>query len=163
MEDQAREHRSRGLFWISILLAGTAFAVATLVALVRRWRTEQVTQSLSRLQTPAPQAVLDLQGLTEDEAAARHLEGQDNALRFKSPYSTREIWRANTLSIFNLSMVGLAIVQILLGKWLDALLTTAVMLLGIGLNVGQQLWARGRLQKLEQTTRSEATVVREGR
>jgi magnesium-transporting ATPase (P-type) len=109
-----------------------------------------------------PQAVLDLQGLTQEEAAARRLEGQDNTIRFKPPYSTREIWRGNTLTIFSLGMVGLAVVQILLGKPVDALLTTVVMLLGIGLNVGQQLWARGRLERLEQTTRPQATVVREG-
>jgi magnesium-transporting ATPase (P-type) len=109
-----------------------------------------------------PQAVLDLQGLTEEEAAARKLEGQDNTVHFKPPYTTRQIWRANTLTIFNLSMVGLAVVQILLGKPLDALLTTGVMFLGIGLNAGQQLWARGRLKALEQTTRAQATVVREG-
>jgi cation-transporting ATPase E len=106
--------------------------------------------------------VLDLEGLTEEEAAARQLEGQDNAIRFKPPYSPRQIWRGNTLTIFNLSMVGLAVVQVLLGKPFDAVLTTGVMLLGIGLNTGQQLWARGRLQELEQSTRPQATVVRGG-
>ena len=35
--------------------------------------------------------------------------------------------------------------------------------LGIALNVGQEVWARGRLRKLGQATRTQATVVREGR
>ncbi len=165
MEDQTRDHRSRALFWISIVLAGIAFLGALFV---RRRRRERAGRRLTRLRPPVPQAVLDLQGLTEEEAAARLIEGQDNAggsggaVQFKPPYSKRQIWRGNTLTIFNLSMVGLAVVQILLGKPFDALLTTGVMFLGIGLNAGQQLWARGRLKALEQTTRAQATVVREG-
>ena len=59
-------------------------------------------------------------------------------------------------------MVGLAVVQVLLGRPFDAVLTTLVMFLGIALNVGQQLWARGRLKTLELTTRTQATVVRGG-
>jgi magnesium-transporting ATPase (P-type) len=112
--------------------------------------------------------LLDLHGLTEEQASARLLDGQEReregggTIRFKPLHSTREIWRANTLTIFNLSMVGLAVVQILLGKPFDAILTTAVLLLGIGLNVGQQLWARGRLLKLERTAQAQATVIREG-
>ena len=163
MEDRIGEHRSRAWLWISIILAGMAFLGALLV---RRRRREQASQRLTRLRPPVPQAVLDLQGLSEEKAAARRMEGQDNAggaVQFKPPYSTRQIWRGNTLTIFNLSMVGLAVVQVLLGKPFDALLTTGVMLLGIGLNAGQQLWARGRLKKLEPATRPQATVVRESR
>ena len=166
MEDQTREHRSQPWIWISIVLAGIAFLGALFV---RRRRREQVGRRLTRLRPPVPQAVLDLQGLTEEEAAARRMEGQDNAggaggaVQFKPPYSKHQIWRGNTLTIFNLSMVGLAVVQVLLGKPFDALLTTGVMLLGIGLNAGQQLWARSRLQKLEPATRPQANVVREGR
>ena len=170
MDERTGEQRSRAWLWISIVLAGIAFAVATLGALfVRRRRRERASQRLTSRRPPVPQAVLDLQGLTEEEAAARRLEGQDNAggsggaVQFKPPYSKRQIWRGNTLTIFNLSMVGLAVVQVLLGKPFDALLTTGVMLLGIGLNAGQQLWARGRLQKLEPTTRPQATVVRDSR
>ena len=166
MEDQTREHRSRPWIWISLVLAGIALLGALFV---RRRRRERAGQRFPRLRPPVPQAVLDLRGLTEEEAAARRMEGQDNAggsggaVQFKPPYSKRQIWRANTLTIFNLSMVGLAVVQVLLGKPFDALLTTGVMLLGIGLNAGQQLWARGRLQKLEPAIRPQATVVRESK
>ncbi len=159
MDERTGEQRSKAWLWIALVLAGIAFLGALFV---RRRRREQAGQRSPRLRPPVPQAVLDLQGLTEEEATARRTEGQDNAIRFKPPYSKRHIWRANTLTVFNLSMVGLAIVQVLLGKTFDAVLTSGVMLLGIGLNVGQQLWARGRLQDLEQTTRPQATVVREG-
>ena len=160
MDERTGEHRSRAWLWISIVLAGIAFLGALFL---RRWRKERRRQRSPRLRPPVSQALLDLQGLSEGDAAARRMEGQDNAIRFKPPYSKRQIWRANILTIFNLSMVGLAVVQVSLGKPFDALLTTGVMLLGVGLNAGQQLWARGRLQKLEPATRPQATVVRGGR
>jgi magnesium-transporting ATPase (P-type) len=144
------------------MVFGVVALAGILIALYRRWRLARVADYRPRPQPPAPQVVLDLQGLSEEEAAARRLEGQDNAVHFKPPYSTRQIWQANTLTIFNLSMVGLAVVQVLLGKPFDAVLTTLVMFLGIGLNAGQQLWARSRLKTLEQTTRTQATVVRGG-
>ncbi len=159
--------RSQVLAWMAITLGVVALA-GILSALFRRWRPAKKAGYRPQPQPPQPRAVLDLQGLTEEEAAARRLEGQDNArgtggaIRFNPPYSTCQIWRANTLTIFNLSMVGLAVVQVLLGKPFDALLTTLVMFLGIGLNIGQQLWARGRLKTLEQATRTQATVVRGG-
>jgi hypothetical protein len=94
--------------WLAVTLGAVATA-GILAALFRRWRLAR-RPSARPLPPPQPQAVLDLLGLSEDEAAARQLEGQDNVLRFKPPYSPREIWRANTLTIFNLSMVGLAVV-----------------------------------------------------
>jgi cation-transporting ATPase E len=141
---------------------GVVALAGILIALYRRWRRARVAGHRPRPQPPAPQTVLDLQGLSQEEAAARRLEGKDNVVHFKPPYSTSQIWRANTLTIFNLSIVGLALVQVLLGKPFDAVLTTLVMFLGIGMNAGQQLWARSRLKTLERTTRTQATVVRGG-
>jgi cation-transporting ATPase E len=159
--DQGSLTGFRPLVWAGIALIVLS-SIGFLVALYRRWQFERKAGASPQPRPPQPQNVLDLQGLTEEEATARQLEGQDNSIRFKPPYSTREIWRANTLTIFNLSMVGLAAVQVLLGKPFDAFLTSLVLLLGIGLNVGQQLWARGRLKTLEQATRIQATIVREG-
>jgi hypothetical protein len=174
--DRSRQQRPRTFLWVAVVL--TAAFLGSLLA--RRWRRKRARQRPPPLgrpehQQPQPQTVLGLQGLSEEEAAARgtayarRLEDKDTipgtggAIQFKAPYSNREIWRANTLTIFNLSMVGLAVVQVLLGKPLDAVLTTGVMLLGIGLNVGQQVWAKGRVQKLGQAARSQATVIREGK
>ena len=159
MDDQVGRRRSKAFLWIAAALAAAAFVGALLI---RRRREERASRPLPRPQPLRPQAVLDLQGLTEAEAAARRLKGQDNTIRFKPPYSICEIFRANTLTIFNLSLVGLAAVQVLLGKWLDAFLTTGMLIFGIGLNVSQQLFARWLLQRLERTTRPQATVIREG-
>jgi magnesium-transporting ATPase (P-type) len=159
-EQEARS-RTRVLAWLALAFGIVAFT-GLWIALLRRWRSAKRLPTRPRPLPPQPQAVLDLQGLTEEEAAARQLEGQDNAVHFKPAYTTRQILRANSLTIFNLSMVGLAVVQVLLGKPFDAVLTMLVMFLGIGMNVGQQLWARGRLKTLEGTTRTQATVVRGG-
>ncbi len=177
MGDRSRRRRPITFLWAAVVLAAAALLGSLLVRRRRREKARQRAASLGEPehQQPQPEAVLELQGLSEEEVAARRLEVQGSApgsgaaqqsggaIQFKLPYSNREIWRANTLTIFNLSMVGLAFVQILLGKPLDAILTTGVMLLGIGLNVGQQVWARGRVQKLGQAARPQATVVRAGR
>ncbi|MGD9146555.1 MAG: HAD family hydrolase [Anaerolineae bacterium] len=165
--EQGRQSGSRVLAWIGIVLAIAGLA-GILVALLRRQRPARKARPRPKPRPPQPQAVLDLHGLTEKEVAVRKTEAHDSALGaggtipFKPLHSTREIWRANTLTIFNLSMVGLAVVQVLLGKPFDAILTTAVLLLGIGLNAGQQLWARSRLRNLERVARPQATVIRDG-
>ncbi|MFC2031415.1 hypothetical protein ACFLWA_11910 [Chloroflexota bacterium] len=159
----AKERSPRVELWTAVALVVTAL-VGTLFFLLRHlWkRREQPYQPALEARGPRPAEIHELRGLSEEEAAARLLEGQDNAILFKPPRSKRDILRTNTLNLFNLILVGLALVQVLLGRPFDAVMTTVVLLLGIGLNVGQELWARGRLQKLEEATRPQATVVREG-
>jgi magnesium-transporting ATPase (P-type) len=103
-----------------------------------------------------------LGGLTEAEAAARRIEGQDNTLLFKPPRTKQQIWHSNLYNIFNLSLVGMAMVQLLLGRPLDALISMGVMALNIGLNVGQEMLARRKLGDIERAARAQATVIREG-
>jgi magnesium-transporting ATPase (P-type) len=159
VDDQVGGRRSNALLWIAAALAGAALLGALLV---RRRRRERASRTLPKPQSPRPRAVLELEGLSEEEAADRLLEGQDNVILFKPPHSSRDILRTNTLTIFNLSLMGLATVQLLLGKPWDAVLTTAVLVFNIGLNVGQELWARGRLQEVERAARPQATVLRDG-
>jgi magnesium-transporting ATPase (P-type) len=104
-----------------------------------------------------------LRGLTEAEAEARRLEGQDNVIQFQPPRTPQQIWRENTFTIFNLSLVGLAAVQFLLGLPLDGLLSLGMIVLNTGLNAAQELIARRRLREVEVATRPQATVIREGR
>jgi cation-transporting ATPase E len=98
--------------------------------------------------------------LTEEEAAARHLEGQDNAIEFRPPRSRGVILRTNIFTIFNLNLVGLVTVQLLLGQLLDALISFGVMSLNIILNIGQELLAGWRLKAVEEAARPQATVIR---
>jgi magnesium-transporting ATPase (P-type) len=141
--------------------------------LVRRWRQQRLWegQQPSRLEPrpPRPQAVLQLQGLTEAQAAARQLEAQDNArgtrgaILFKSHQSKEEIVRSTLFTVFNLSLVGLITVQLLLGVPQNAFWTTVVLVLGVSLNIARKLQVRRQLMELEQATRPQATVIRESK
>jgi magnesium-transporting ATPase (P-type) len=102
-------------------------------------------------------------GLTEEEAAARWSEDQDNAVHLKPPRTQQQIWRENVYNVFNLSLVGLAFTQLLLQQWLSALLSLATIALNVGINVGQEMLAMRRLAEFQASARPKATVVREGK
>ncbi|NIM92247.1 MAG: hypothetical protein GTO18_00825 [Anaerolineales bacterium] len=115
---------------------------------------------------PEPlQSALSIQvnGLTEAEVAQRKLEGLDNTLDFKPRRTTHQIVRDNTFSIFNLSLIGLAIIQLLLRDPLSALLSIGVLFLNIGLNTFQELFAKRRLRDTLQTNQPQVIAIREGR
>ena len=75
----------------------------------------------------------------------------------------RVVLRRNALSIFNITLLGLAIANLALGDPLGALITIGVLILNIGLNVFQQLLAARRIEELVELTTPRATVVRAGR
>jgi cation-transporting ATPase E len=146
--------------WIFIgLLVGVFLAGLKLV----RWLK---IRSLQNAKKHTPEAKINLRkinGLSEVEADERKIEGQDNTLYFKPRRTRREIWRENVLSIFNLSLVGLAGVQLLFGRPQDALLSIGVLALNIGLNVFQESFARMRIKDLLQKTHPRVTVIRDGK
>lgn len=137
---------------IGLVLALVALVLAILV---RWWRRRPVEREETLpLQLPP--------GLTEEEAAARYLEGQDNVIRLNPPRSRERIWKDNAITVFNLNLVGVGFTQVLLGQWLNAGLTLAFLVLNIWINVSQETRALKRLIALEESTRPRATVVREG-
>ena len=146
-----------------ILIATLMALAGSLVAiLVKRRRDGRIRKPLQELYPGRDRPVLHIRGLSEAEAAARLQEDQDNTLSFKPRRTRREIWRENVLSIFNLSLVGLAAVQLLFGRPLDALLSLGVLCLNIGLNVFQEYFARMRIKDILQATKPKVTVIREG-
>jgi magnesium-transporting ATPase (P-type) len=152
MNEQPSEHRRQPLLWLGLVLAALA-VVAAIVA--RRWRRRPVEGPPALPEVPP--------GLTEEEAAARWTEGQDNTVHLKPPRTRQQIWRENIYTIFNLSLVGLALTQALLGQWLNALLSLGTIALNVGLNVGQEMLAMRRLAEFQQSARPKATVVREAK
>ncbi|MEJ2732978.1 MAG: hypothetical protein P8189_05295 [Anaerolineae bacterium] len=156
MAEQSSERRWKPLLWLGMALAAVA-VVAALVAL--RWRRRP-----SERPPTLPEALLELPpGLTEEEAAARWTEGQDNAVHLKPPRTRQQIWRENLYTIFNLSLVGLAFTQLLMSQWLNALLSLGTIFLNVGINVGQEMLALRRLAAFQRSARPKATVVREGK
>ena len=147
-------HRNRN-FLIAIIIS-----LWTLLAgiLIRYWRRQQQ----SGTSRPVRKKLLrKISGLSEAEAEARIQEGLDNTIHFKPTRSKQEIWRENVLSIFNLSLVGLALVQLLFGRPLDALLSLGVLGLNIGVNVFQEYFARLRIKDVLLETRPRVTVIRD--
>ncbi|MGD9094110.1 MAG: HAD family hydrolase, partial [Anaerolineales bacterium] len=149
------------LIWVALIL--TALGAVTAI-LVKYWRARQAQRlALDRIPAQPPQPIhAEIQGLSEAEAADRQVEDQDNEIQLRPRRTLKEIVRYNTLSIFNLSLVGIAFVQLLLGKPLDALLSIGVMFLNIGLNTAQELLAKRRLRDLEVATQPMVTVIRDG-
>ena len=160
MEDRTRKHWRTGLRWVPALLA----LVVLGVALFRRWQRKLLAERLPRPRPPAPPPIpLTLEGLTEAEAEARRMEGQDNAIPFRPRRSWRRIVRENIFTIFNLSLVGLALAQLLLGLPLDALISLGMIGVNAALNFGQEAFARVRLRDIEAATRLKATVIRDSK
>jgi len=149
------------LIWAALILTALGALIAILV---KYWRVRQA-QQLTVERKPAPQQqpiFAEIQGLSADEVESRRVEAPDNLIQLQPRRTIKEIIRYNTFSIFNLSLVGIAFVQLLLGQPLDALLSLGVMLLNIGLNTAQELIAKRRLRDLETTTQPSVTVIRDG-
>ncbi len=159
MSEDSGRRPGRRVLQVVLLLGGTV-AIAALVA--RLWRWLQTKLAVEERPGPSPIIHRDLRGLTDAEAEARHIEGQDNVVDFRPVRTRRDILRDNTLNIFNVSLVGVAVVQLLLGLYLDALISFGMGLVIIGLNVGRELLAIKGLQEVEQATKPQATVIRGG-
>jgi magnesium-transporting ATPase (P-type) len=142
---------------VAIVVAAVATVAAALLWRRQRRRAEKAIQEGPPVPLTPP---IQVQGLTEEEAAARHLEGQDNAIQFRPPRSKGVILHSNIFTIFNLNLVGLVSVQLLLGRPLDALISLGVMSLNIIINIGQELLAGWRLKAVEEAARPQATVIR---
>jgi magnesium-transporting ATPase (P-type) len=142
--------------------------VAAVVWLLRRRRRRllerpRVDEIPARLEPPSRLPRVPVRGLSQEEAEARRVEGISNDIQLEPPRTSSDIWRENVLSIFNLNLVGLAIAVWIFGKPFDALVTVGVLLLNIGLNVGQELLAKRRLDELLVLTRLKGAVIREGK
>jgi len=150
----SKPDRNRNII-IAIFLAAGALLTGFLI----RYRRKQPRSGAS---PPIGKKLLEkIQGLSKEEVETRRQPDLDNSLSFKPVRNRREIWRENILSIFNLSLVGLALVQLLFGRPLDALISLGVMALNIGVNVFQENFARLRLKDVLEETKPRVTVIRD--
>jgi len=152
---------NKWLNYASIALVLTGVGALVLFFMRRRFRpVRQLTREATLSQ---PITRLTATGLTEAEAAARLDPGQDNLIQGLSQRTRRQMIREGTLTIFNLNLVGLALVQAAASRWLDALITIGVLFLNVGLNVFQEEFARYRIQALQRLIHPRATVIRESK
>jgi cation-transporting ATPase E len=155
MEDSSPKSQPNTNILIAITLAAGTFLAGILFWRWRKYHPRGTTRPVE------VKLLQKIGGLRESEAELRVQEGIDNTIHFKPTRSRREIWRENVLSIFNLSLIGLASVQLFFGRPLDALISFGVLCLNIVLNVFQEYFARLRIKDILQGTRPRVTVIRD--
>ncbi len=158
MDEQRGQPKARHLLEALLLLGGITAVVTVLVGL---WLRRRRAKPRERERPPPSIIPPDVHGLTEAEAQARQKEGQDNIVRFEPIRTPQDIVRDNVLTIFNMSLVGMAFFQLLVGRYLDGLISIGAAAVNIATHIRQELQAGKRLQELELTTRPQATVIRE--
>jgi len=105
----------------------------------------------------------EFQGLSENEAQDRLKIDPDELRKEQLKRSRNAILHRNARSRFNITLLGLALIQWLLEDHLGALITVGIILLNILINVAQQMISIRRIQDLAKQSRPQATVIREGR
>jgi len=143
--------RSTRLAWGLALIASLLAALAGLGWLRKR----------AQPPAAAPET-LAIQGLTQAEVEARHVEGQSNAIHLHAEQTRWEMIRKNTMTVFNTGLVAIIGVQIMLNKELDALVSFGVLLFTVGVNVFQEEFARMRMRNALKAAQPTAVVIREG-
>ena len=105
----------------------------------------------------------EIKGLSADEASAKYTAGTDNSIYLRPRRDLNQIIKSNTFSIFNLSLIGIAVAQIFFATTLDVLISLGVMVLNIGVNTFQEIFAREQIETVEQTASAKSTVIRAGK
>ena len=141
-------------------IAGIAL-LATLLGILY-YRLSRASRPAQAVQPAVAPDLHQFQGLTEEEVASRRPPAVTQESKQEARQVRRDIWRTNTFSIFNLSMLGLAAAQALLGDPLGALLTIGVFILNVVANAAQQLYATKQVEKLLDLAQPQATAIREG-
>ena len=160
MNTSAIPSKIKQLLWKLALFTSI---VGLVTVLVRIWQKKRASKISVPVIKPTLPVHPSLDGLSEAEAEAKRLNGYSNTVTYEPTRSKKDILRSNTLTIFNISLVGVAFVQLLLGLHWDMLLSLGVALLNVFINVFQEILAIRRLQALEPATRPSVTVIREGK
>ena len=101
------------------------------------------------------------QGLTRTEVDARRTQGRTNAVAQVSSRSLSQIIKANVFTRFNALLGALFVLVILTGSYIDGLFGIALVLNSV-LGIGQEWYAKHKLDSLAVLHAPKATVVRDG-
>ena len=138
-------------------LGAAALLVAALVGAGNR------SARRRRAAPPGPRAFDWPTGLTEAEASDRWIEGQSNTAHLKPVRTWAQVRSESVFTVFNLNLIGLALVQGLLSEWWGAFVTLALLALTTGIRVGQQRLAITRLARFRAASDTTVAVIREAR
>ncbi|MDR2974463.1 MAG: HAD-IC family P-type ATPase [Propionibacteriaceae bacterium] len=101
-------------------------------------------------------------GLTSDEVAQRIVEGRTNAVQRVTSRSLGQIIKANVFTRFNALLGALFVLVLLTGSYIDGLFGIALVLNSV-LGIGQEWYAKRKLDSLAVLHAPTATVLRDGR
>ncbi len=107
--------------------------------------------------------MLGVDGLSEEEAALKVSDERLEESKQVSRKRLKHTLRRTTFSVFNLTMLVLALTLLWLGDPLGALSTLGVLLLNIAVNSFQQIFASLMVEKAAVQARAFATVIRSGK
>ncbi len=102
-----------------------------------------------------------LHGLSDAEAKRRRAAGQGNQTRATSSRTYRDIVRANLYTFINITLIGIGILLILLGRPRDAILSSGLAVINAIVGIIQEVIAKHRLDKISLLTRPTARVIRD--
>jgi cation-transporting ATPase E len=105
-------------------------------------------------------AVADAIGLSHAEAA-RRLDARGPVEDRRSSRSTRAIVRENTLTLFNLILIGFAAALVAVGEYAD-LLFVGIVVINASIGILQELRAKRQLDRLALLVAPRARVIRDG-
>ena len=105
---------------------------------------------------------LDRQGLSTQEVEERRANGLGCVPPPLTGRSYLHIFRENVLNSINIILFSIALALVLLGQYLDALISVSVISFNILISLVQEIHAKQTLDHIALLTRPKATVVRDG-
>jgi magnesium-transporting ATPase (P-type) len=145
------------LAWLLVVPATMLSLIVGLCLMLKLWR-----DRLPWKPDILPPDLDELDGLTEAEAALRRsYDPEEENKRARKEINTA-IFRRNLISIFNISLLGLAIVTFLLEDVLGALTTLGVLLANVVINTVQQAFAVYNVEKIAGQSHPKVNVIRSG-
>jgi cation-transporting ATPase E len=103
-----------------------------------------------------------LQGLSDREAMMRRADGKGNNIAWRSSRSYRQIFNENLFTFINAAFFTISLVMFLLGRVGDGILVVVVIFGGVLVNIGQEIWAKRKLDEIALLYRPKAVVIRSG-
>ncbi|MGO8683240.1 MAG: HAD-IC family P-type ATPase [Thermoleophilia bacterium] len=100
-------------------------------------------------------------GLSEADAQARRAAGQGNTVQLTPGRTYRQIVRENVFNFINNLLFALGITLIILGRYLDALVSVGVVMANTVVSLWQEVRAKRTLDRIAILTRPKATVLRD--
>lgn len=100
-------------------------------------------------------------GLTSAEVEQRRPpEPEEKGTRKRAKLAVPQ---GSVFSVFNLNLVGLSVVQLLMGSWRGALSTAAMLLLNTAIRFVQRGLADRRMERFRDSQLADCSVIRDGR